>query len=110
MDRIAQYRAAIKKVLTDLAAINPSTETVRTELVFDDERGHYHLGEVGWEGKRYVDAMIVHIDIVDGRVWLQFNGTDLLIGDELIEAGVPRDQIVLGFQPPSVRPFTAFAA
>ncbi len=34
------------------------------------------------------------------------NGTDARIGEELVAAGIRRQDIVLGFQPAEVRPLT----
>lgn len=36
--------------------------------------------------------------------------TEVDIGEELIEMGIAREDIVLGFQPPYLRQFTKFAA
>jgi hypothetical protein len=63
---------------------------------------------VGWDGPRRVHGSVVHIDIIDGRVWLQYNGTPRAIGEELVAAGIPREAMVLGFQPPHVRRYTEF--
>jgi XisI protein len=40
-----------------------------------------------------------------GKVWLQHDGTSLRIAEELHERGIPKSDIVIGFQPPYVRPF-----
>ena len=52
---------------------------------------------------------VVHIDIKDGKVWLQYDGTSQPVADELIAAGVPQEDIVLAFHPAEVRPLTGFA-
>jgi hypothetical protein len=41
-------------------------------------------------------------------VWIEHNGTDAQIGEELVAAGIPRSDIVLGFQPAEVRPLTKY--
>jgi hypothetical protein len=51
----------------------------------------------------------IHVDIKDGKVWIQHNMTDQPIAEELVALGIPQDQIVLGFHPPYVRPHTGFA-
>jgi hypothetical protein len=53
--------------------------------------------------------MIVHIDTIDGKVWIQRDNTDFGIAKELVGAGIPQEQIVLGFHTPEVRPFTGYA-
>ncbi len=50
---------------------------------------------------------VIHIDIIDSQVWIQANNTDRLIAEELVAAGIPAKSIVLGLQPPDVRPHTA---
>ena len=48
---------------------------------------------------------------MNGRVWLQHDGTDWIIADRLVERGIPAHDIVIGFQPPQARPLMAeFAA
>ena len=51
---------------------------------------------------------VIHIDIINGQVWIQANNTDRLIAEELVAAGIPAKSIVLGLQPPDVRPYTAY--
>lgn len=46
----------------------------------------------------------VHIDVTkEGKVWIQHDGTDLRITDQLAERGIPKKQIVIGFKPPQAR-------
>ena len=49
------------------------------------------------------------MDIKDGKVWIQHDGTEDGIAEELVEAGVPREHIVLAFHPPDVRKHTPYA-
>jgi hypothetical protein len=53
----------------------------------------------------------MHIDIKSNcKVWIQVNNTDVQIADELMELGIAREDIVLGFLHASMRSFTEFAA
>jgi hypothetical protein len=52
---------------------------------------------------------VVSLEIISGKVRLQADNTDLRIAERLEEAGIPKGDIVLGFQPPSVRPYTEYA-
>jgi hypothetical protein len=38
-----------------------------------------------------------------GRVWLQHDGTDLHIAELLVQKGIPKSDIVIGFQAPHAR-------
>jgi hypothetical protein len=50
----------------------------------------------------------VHIAITGGKVWVQDDGTSRLVAEELVAAGIPLGDIVLGFHPAEVRPLTGF--
>jgi hypothetical protein len=56
------------------------------------------------------DDCVVHIEIIDGKVWIQEDGIEHGIATDLERAGIPKSDIVLGFQPPEVRPYTEYAA
>jgi hypothetical protein len=43
------------------------------------------------------------------RVWIQLDNTEDGIAEELISAGIPKQDIVLGFHEPEIRPYTGFA-
>ena len=67
---------------------------------------------VGWSEKprRRVHGCLIHIDILDGKVWIQRDGTEDGVALDLEEAGIPKSDIVLGFQEPEVRHLTEYAA
>ena len=64
---------------------------------------------MGWNGGRRVHGSVIHIDIRDGKVWIEHNGTDARLGEELVAAGIPRSDIVLGFHPKELRSQTSFS-
>lgn len=104
MDTVDKYKAIVRELVESIAAISPSTSEVETQKILDDENGHYLLFSVGWEKTRWVYATFVHIDVKpNGRVWLQHDGTDLKIADMMVEKGIPRNNIVIGFQAPHAR-------
>lgn len=47
--------------------------------------------------------------MIDGKIWVQYDGTEEGVATELVDAGVPKVDIVLGFRHPSVRQYTEFA-
>jgi hypothetical protein len=109
MDRLERYREAVIQLIREYAGLRPANGKIESEAIIDRERDHYEVVHVGWQGRDRIHGCVLHIDIRDGKIWLQHNGTDRLIADELMEAGVRREDIVLGFQPPALRPFTDFA-
>ncbi len=51
----------------------------------------------------------IHIDIKGEKIWIQWNGTELDIAEELVTNGVAKKDIVLGFHTPFMRKFTEYA-
>lgn len=108
MDRRERYKELVKQLILDYGKIKPSYGDIDREVVFDEERGHYELLNVGWEGKKRIHFSVIHFDIKDGKVWLQNNSTDLDVVEELVETGIPREDIVLGLILPQSRKFTKY--
>lgn len=108
MDILNHYRTCIQTLLTNHSHYRKSQEDVETLLCFDTERDHYQLMRVGWRGLNRVYHTVLHFDIRDGQVWLQQNTTDVDVGQELVEMGVAKEDIVLGLHPPYKRPYTVY--
>jgi hypothetical protein len=65
---------------------------------------------VGWRNQKRIYGPVLHLDIINGKIWIQQDGTEVGIANELIAIGVPKEDIVLAFHPPSMRKYTEFAA
>ncbi len=109
MDRIAEYRQIIKDLIRHYAQIKPAYGDIEIEAIFDETNDHYELRYTGWDKHRRVHGSVLHIDIRNNKVWIQHDGIEGGVAEELVEAGIPRESIVLGFQPPEVRPYTEYA-
>jgi len=109
MDRLEHYRAIVRQLIEEYARYKPSHGQIETEAIVDRERDHYEVMHVGWDGVRRVHGSVVHIDIIGGKVWVQYDGTSRPVAEELLAAGIPREDIVLGFHPADVRRHTEFA-
>lgn len=108
MDKLAHYRTCIQQLLTDQSHYSNDTQEVESLLCFDVERDRYQLMRVGWKHLTRVYYTVLHFDIRDGQIWLQQNTTDSDVGEELVAMGVPKEDIVLGLQPPYKRPYTGY--
>jgi hypothetical protein len=109
MERSAQYRTILKQVLCRLAENRPSAGQVEAIPLLDEERDHYQLLYLGWDLTGRVFAVVCHMRLRDGKVWIERDGTPDGVATALLEAGIPQEHIVLGFQPDWKRPYTEFA-
>jgi XisI protein len=110
MDTINPYRQIIERILLEYTHIPYAYGDLRSEIAFDQAHDRYLLLTIGWDNGSRVHTCLVHIDLIDGKVWIQPDDTEDGNASELVRAGIPKDQIVLGFRPPEVRPYTEYAA
>jgi XisI protein len=108
MDKLDQYRDCIQTLLKKHSQSKTLEAEIETELLFDSANDHYQLMRVGWKGLKRIYYTVLHFDIKDGKIWLQQNTTDIEIGQELLEMGIPKEDIVLGLHPPYKRPYTGY--
>ena len=105
MDSLDRYRDIIEECLAYYANVRYSVQDISNEAVFDRTRDRYVVLSQGWDKKKRVHGALIHIDIIDGKVWIQRDGSEDGIAYELLRAGIPKDDIVLGFRRPEQRPF-----
>jgi XisI protein len=112
MDKLKRNKQLVRELTEEVGKMGDfSSKSIDTQLITDDEHGHYLLYFNGWrtpESRTY--GCFLHIDVApDGQVWLQYDGTDLVIAQMLQEKGIPKNEIVLGFQAPFKRPLLDYA-
>ncbi len=111
MDKLEQYCNFIKKILTEYHQwVSGSTNSQREScLIFDDFHGHYMWIFMGWEDKKKIRNIHVHIRIKNEKIYIEEDWTEEGIATELLREGVPKEDIVLAFHAPETRKFTEFA-
>jgi XisI protein len=102
------YGELVQKILEDNFGLRKKGKT-DIQLIFDSERDRYLVMNLGWLELNRVFGCIVYIQIKDGKIWIERDGTEEGIANELVAAGVPKLDIVLAFQAPYKREFTEFA-
>jgi hypothetical protein len=109
MDKLTRYGELIQDILREYASYKPSYGQIEVEVIVDPVQRHFEMIYVGWNGQERIHGCTVHVDIRDGKIWIQHDGTEEGIANRLVEAGVPKSDIVLGFQTPLQRRCTEFA-
>lgn len=110
MDTLSKYQELILKVINDHISFAGKNPTFQFVPIIDSMNDRYALMMQGWQGRKWIHICVIHLEIIDGKVWVLHDGTDYGVANELAQAGVPKDQIVLGFKSPELRPYTEFAA
>ena len=103
------YPEIIKKILLDYGEYYSRDNEFPLKTLFDDKQQSYMLLDVGWYGQEYIHNAPIHLEIIDGKIWIQNDDTEDGVAADLLEAGVDRVDIVLGFRHPKIRPYTEFA-
>jgi hypothetical protein len=110
MDPVRRYRKIVRDILMPLTERRYSGLNVTNEPVFDEANDRYLIVSVGWEKNiRRIHHCLAHLDIIDGKVWIQRDGTEEGLAYELEAAGIPKSDIVAAFHPEDVRPHTGYA-
>jgi hypothetical protein len=109
MDKLEHYRAVIREELYEYAKYQPACGDVQIEVIIDEEQDHYELIYAGWNGPYRIHGSVIHIDICNDKIWIQYDGTQDGIATELVAKGISHDQIGLAFKHPDIRPHTDFA-
>ena len=104
------YPDIVEKVLQDYADFLENDDSVQIELVLDRKRDRYLLVEAGWQDGYRIYGTLIHIDIIDNKLWIQHDGTEQGVAVDLIAQGIPKDKIVLAFRSFEERRISEFAA
>lgn len=74
---------------------------MQIEVIIDAPNDHYELMYAGWNGPYRIHGSVLHLDIRGGRVWVQYDGTEDGIADELVAASIPRNASCSPSSPPT---------
>ncbi|MEM9847386.1 MAG: XisI protein [Bacteroidota bacterium] len=110
-NKLKQYQDAIIALLEAYTKSKlRNMPDVENQTLIDKENHHYLFQRVGWSKGKFSHACLFHFDIKEDKIWLQCNWTDSDLAEELVNLGVKKEDIVLGFIPASERKYTDYAA
>lgn len=112
MDTLSNYRDLVKRVLSEYYELRIQNSDAKTEttLVFDPIHDNYLLLTMGWDGSDRIKNIIIHIRLQEEKIWIEEDWTEDGVVTDFLQAGIPRDHIVLAFHPPHLRQYTEFAS
>lgn len=109
MEKLALYQTLVQNLWQEYAKHKPANGEIEVEVSFDVERNHYQIWHLGWMQNRWVHHCPIHCAIRDEKVWLLANSTEHDVGADLVERGIPKEDIVLGFYPKYMREYSDYA-
>ncbi len=109
-DQVRRYAEAAQAVLEEWCAIPNLEAGIRDRVFLDDEHRRYAVISEGWVRSERVHHVVIDLEIIDGKVWIQADNTDSAVARKLEARGVAKMDIVLGFRPPDLRAATEYAA
>lgn len=115
MEEIAAWRDIIEQVLREyadfyFAANKQYYDENMVKVVFDRARDSYLVLDIGWQRYDRTHNVMLHLDIINGKIWIQEDNTEEGIATELEKQGIPKNKIVLAFKSPALRKYTEYAA
>jgi hypothetical protein len=109
MDKVEQYQEIILQILSEYTLIRYANLDAENQLIADKENHRYQVVTIGWDRNKFIHDVPMHMDIINGKIWIQRNMTEIDLGQRLTEMGVPKSDIVLGFLSPKVREYSEYA-
>lgn len=110
MDKIKKYQKAIKKVIRKYHSpvVKHNYDEYESQIVFDEERGHYFLINVGWNEYDRIFSCMLHIDLKEDKIWIRQDWTEGVV-DDFLKMGIPKLDLILAFLAPYKRPYAEIA-
>lgn len=111
MDKLNHYRQLICQVLTQYAQCKLAVANGNIEVYtfFDFDGNYYQVFHAGWDGYQRIFGALIHVDLIANKIWIQYDCTEIGVANDLVELGVPKQDIVLAYHSPFMRQFDGFA-
>lgn len=98
MDKIKKYQDILQKEFEYQQTIKISNAPdIKRHLIINKERTDFLLLNIGFEGKSYSHYPVFHVAINNGQVIIYQDNTDIALVNILIEEGIDKPDIVLGY-------------
>lgn len=111
MDKLKTYRELIRKVLLDYRSLENASDDSELEslVLLDDVEQQYLMVRTGWDRSDRIERIAIHVRLKNEKIWIEEDCTEEGVATDFLQAGVPREDIVLGFHPQHLRQYTEFA-
>lgn len=98
MDRITKiekYRQILTQIVENHANAQRRSDQVALVPICDPKHDNYLLMRVGWDRVGRAHHILFHFRLLDGKVWIEWDGIEYGIANDLIAAGIPQEDIMM---------------
>lgn len=103
MDKMTNYRQIIKEVISQYSCFVPSHGNIRLDTLFDETQDRYALMQVGWNKERRVRGNLIYITLQNGKVFIEYDGVEIGITQDLVNQGILEEDIVFAYLPQDIQ-------
>lgn len=96
MDKIKKYRQILRNVTEKHAKMYSPMQNIFSSAVCDFEKNNYFLIDFDSNEKRHY--IVFHLRLEDGKIIVLQDGIEYGIKEDLVEAGISPQEIILNFQ------------
>lgn len=97
MDSQRNYAEILTRVLRQAATPQPRLQPLRISAVCDAEAGQFLIILTGWDKDRWLNTILFHARLANGKVIIEDDNFEEGIAADLIAAGIAVDDIVTSF-------------
>ncbi len=98
MDKEANYRRIIRRLVRDYAQYRPSHGQINPIPVCDPKNDNYLVVHIGWDGIRRIHATVFHLRLRNGKILIEEDGLEHGIAQDLLNSGVSPKDIVYALE------------
>ncbi|MFK7981007.1 MAG: element excision factor XisI family protein [Saprospiraceae bacterium] len=110
MDKLKKYSKILQFFFEDRQAIqNRQASGLKAHLLINRQKTDFILLKMGWMQKLFIHAVVFHLEIKNNKIWIYEDKTDIDVANILVEKGIAKKDIVLGFLSPTLREFSEYA-
>ncbi|MBW4524294.1 MAG: XisI protein [Phormidium tanganyikae FI6-MK23] len=99
----------LKKAINHYDELYQRMSDTQTVQLIDDTAHHYQIIQTGWDQHSRRIYTSLHLSIQNGKIYIHSDPTEEGIANVLTEKGIPKSDIVLEYQAPTLRQYTPYA-
>ena len=100
MTNSLNYPEILKQTLKEATIDQPRLQKIKLYPVCDADSGHFLIIATGWDKKGWIDTILFHARLVDGKVVIEDDNFEEGLTTALISNGINREDIVTSMELP----------